>query len=349
MVTDVPLSAVEEVTFGKQRTDDLLMGTHMGQLIKHVGPIGHKIVNYLPESISGRYVPGWSGFLKLKKDIRKQINEIKATENTEKWQLDVNHPTIFHELLSSKILPPHEKTVTRLAQDGQILVQGGTLTTSWTLALATFHLLNRPETLTRLRDELFERIPDPNAVVPLAELEQFPYLRGVVKEALRLAVGTSSRLARVAPDETFEFHDKERGKMWKIPPGTVVGMSTYKTQTDPTIYYDPFNWHPERWIDGGERLEKYLTVFCAGTRVCLGINLAQAELYLMLAKLYRRWGGSGIVDGDSKGDRRPDDIGTLKLYQTTIRDCEMAADYFIPIPYKGSRGIRVVFEPAESK
>ncbi|GKT62503.1 cytochrome P450 protein [Colletotrichum tofieldiae] len=345
-----PFSAftnVEDETFGREVTDNLLMGTHLGPMIKHMN-WALTLVNALPESFSGRFVPGWGGFLKMKNDIKDQIAEIKKTENTEKWQLDTSHPTIFHEMLSSKLLPPREKTVSRLAQDGQILVQGGTLTTSWTLSLAVFHLLNRPSTLRRLRDELFAAIPDRDAVVPLAELENLPYLRGVVKEALRLGFGTSSRLARVCPEETLVYHDKARGRTLQLPPGTVVGMSTYKTQTDPRIYFDPFGFHPERWVEDGERLERYLTVFCGGTRVCLGMALAQAELYLMLAKLFRRWGGGGIVDGSGKGDGRPGDVGVLKIFETTVRDCEMAADYFIPIPYKDSKGIRIVFDTLDS-
>ncbi|KAG7058520.1 Cytochrome p450 [Colletotrichum scovillei] len=337
---------IEDETFGKVVTDNLLMGTHLGPMIKHMN-WALTLVNALPESLSGRFIPGWGGFLKMKNDIKDQIGEIKATQNTEKWQLDVSHPTIFHDMLSSKLLPPAEKTVSRLAQDGQILVQGGTLTTSWTLSLAVFHLLNRPSTLRRLREELFSAIPDRDAVVPLAELENLPYLRGVVKEALRLGFGTSSRLARVCPDETLVYHDKDgRGRSVHLPPGTVIGMSTYKTQTDPRIYYDPFGFHPERWVEDGERLEKYLTVFCGGTRVCLGMALAQAELYLMLAKLFRRWGGAGVVDGSGEGGevRRAGDVGVLRIFETTVRDCEMAADYFIPIPYKESKGIRVVFD-----
>ncbi|KZL86340.1 cytochrome p450 protein [Colletotrichum incanum] len=334
--------AVEDETFGREVTDNLLMGTHLGPMIKHMN-WALTLVNALPESFSGRFVPGWGGFLKMKNDIKDQIAEIKKTENTEKWQLDISHPTIFHEMLSSELLPPREKTVSRLAQDGQILVQGGTLTTSWTLSLAVFHLLNRPSTLRRLRDELFAAIPNRDAVVPLAELENLPYLRGVVKEALRLGFGTSSRLARVCPKETLVYHDTARGRTLQLPPGTVVGMSTYKTQTDPRIYFDPFGFHPERWVEDGERLERYLTVFCGGTRVCLGMALAQAELYLMLAKLFRQWGGGGVVDGSGKGDRRPGDVGVLKIFETTVRDCEMAADYFIPIPYKVCSGRRAIF------
>lgn len=273
----------------------------------------------------------------MKNDILHQIAEIKATENTPKWQYDVSHPTIFHEMLSSKILPPNEKTTKRLAQDGQILVQGGTLTTSWVLTICTFHLLNRPSTLRRLRDELFKAIPDPAEVAPLAELEQIPYLRAVIKESLRLGFGTSGRLTRVCPDETLTYTDAASGRQYPIPPGAAVSMTTYKTVTDEAIFADPFAFRPERWLgDGERRLEPYLTIFGAGSRVCLGMALAQAELFLMTAKLFRTWGADG--------DARPGDVGVIRAFGTTVKDCEMASDYFIPIPYIGTKGVRAVFE-----
>lgn len=298
----------------------------------------------------------------MKNDIADQIKLIKSTENTGKWQLDVSHPTIFHELLSSKHLPNCEKSPARLAQEGQILVQGGTLTTSWTLSLAAFHLLNRPSTLRQLRDELFAAIPDPNEIVSLAKLESLPYLRAVVKESFRHGIGTSGRLSRIARDEAFVIHDHENTKEWHIPRGSVISMSPYKTIMDETLFPDPMGFHPERWLGDGERLDKYLTVFGGGTRMCLGMALANAEVYLGLAKLFRRWGSDGVVGGEKEGDRRDGDVGTLKIFETTVRDCQMASDYFIPIPYKvrrsmdamgsragltrrqGSKGIRFVFE-----
>ncbi|EGX95314.1 Cytochrome P450 [Cordyceps militaris CM01] len=317
--------------------------TYGGPIIKHMN-WALTLVNALPESISGRWVPGWDGWLKLKNDVRHQIDDIKATKGTKHWELDVSHPTIFHELLSSDLLPDVEKETARLAQDGQILVQGGTLTTSWTLSLAVFHLCHRPETLTRLRDELFAAIPDRNAEVPLAQLESLPYLRAVVKEALRHGVGTSSRLSRIAPDESFDVADPATGHSHHIPAGTVISMSPYRTIMNDVIFPDPLGFHPERWLDEDARLDGYLIMFGGGTRVCLGQALAQAELHLMLAKLFRRWGSGGVVGGDPTGDRREGDIGMFRIFETTPRDCQMASDYFIPIPYKGSKGLRFLLE-----
>ncbi|KYK59874.1 hypothetical protein DCS_01008 [Drechmeria coniospora] len=336
---------IEEPDFGAEVTDNLLTGTHMGMFVKHMS-WALRLVSSLPESFSGCWVPGWGGFLKMKKDIVDQICEIKASENTAKWQLDVSHPTIFHEMLSSKLLPAEEKTPTRLAQEGQILVQGGTLTTSWTLTMAIFHLLHQPDKLRRLRDELFEAMPEPDEAVPLARLEKLPYLRAVVKEALRHNIGTSGRLPRIAPHEVLAWTDPKTGKRWTIPPGSVVSMSPFLLMSNDDVFPDAVGFHPERWLEGaGEGLEKYLIqVFGGGTRICLGMALAHAELHLLLAKLFRRWGGGGRVGETTDGDRRPGDVGVLKIFETTARDCQMASDYFVPIPYKGSKGVRVVME-----
>ncbi len=320
-----------------------------------------KFINALPKAVSAAVVPGWRGFLKMKKDIRDQIIDIKATEYTDKWQLDISHPTIFHELMSSKVLPPQEKSIQRLAEEGQVLVQAGTLTASWTLTIATYHLLSQPKTLRRLRDELVAQIPDPNAVVPVTELEKLPFLRAVVKEALRHSLGASGRIALVCPDETLVYTDKtdeRKPKTYLIPPGNPVGMTNYKTHRDPSIYPDPFAFNPDRWLTGDEeelqRLDQHFTVFSGGSRACLGIWLAQAEITLALAKLFRVWGCAGgcITAGSEIGeekdlekyDRRTGDVGSLRLFETTAKDVHMAADYFIPIPWKGTKGVRVVVE-----
>jgi cytochrome P450 len=124
-------------------------------------------------------------------------------------------------------------------------------------------------------------------------------------------------------------------------------MTTYLTVTNPEIYADPFAFNPDRWIvsesntkEEVARLERYLTVFSGGARACQGIWLAQAELVLGLAKVWRVW------DGESgKGEKGLG--GRMRLFETTERDVRMAADYFIPIPWSGSKGVRVVLERCE--
>lgn len=57
MSTKLTRLQVEDETFGKEVTDNLLVGTHLGPMIKHMN-WALTLVNALPESFSGRFVPG---------------------------------------------------------------------------------------------------------------------------------------------------------------------------------------------------------------------------------------------------------------------------------------------------
>ncbi|KAK0749537.1 cytochrome P450 CYP542B3 [Schizothecium vesticola] len=329
---------LSDPTYGRLVTDHLLVGTHHGKTIQHL-PLLLPLIVALPARISSALIPGWAGFLAMKRTIAAQIAAIQRSPHD---NLDAAHPTIFHALLGSPLLPPEEKTLRRLAHEGQVLVQAGTLTASWTLAVATFHLLDQPATLARLRDELEKAMPDPAGVVPLAELDQLPFLRAVVKETLRHSLGAAGRSARVCPDEALVFVEKGAagGRKWVIPEGVAVGMTGSMTVNDPEIFPEPERFRPERWLEGTEEermaLERYWTVWGGGARMCLGMWLARAEVTLALAKLWRVWGGE---------ERRRGDVGRLRLGEgVEARDARMAADFFIPIPWKGTRGIRVVLE-----
>lgn len=325
--------------YGRAVTDHLLTGTHHGKTIQHL-PLLLPLIAALPSRISSALVPGWAGFLEMKRTIHAQIADIQRSP-PDKWDA-LDHPTIFHTLLASPLLPPEEKTLTRLAHEGQVLVQAGTLTASWTLAVATFHLLDQPQILARLRDELEVAMPDSEGTVSLAELDQLPVLRAVVKETLRHSLGAAGRSARVCPDERLVFVEKgPGGRRWVVPEGVAVGMTGFMTVNDAEIFPEPERFRAERWLEGTEEerreLERHWTaVWGGGGRMCLGMWLARAEVTLALARLWRVWGGE---------ERRRGDVGRMRLAEgVEARDARMAADFFIPIPWKGTRGIRVVLE-----
>lgn len=243
---------------------------------------------------------------------------------------DANHRTIFYEILNSS-LPPAEKSDARLAQDGQIVVFAGTLTTAWALSVAVFHLLSQPDTLAKLKAELATAMGNSVDPISIAALEQLPYLTGCVQESIRLSYGVSTRGQRIAPDETLVFNDGK--KDWYIPPGTPVGMTSVIVHHNESIFPDSRKFLPERWI-GHPHLDKYLLSFSKGTRMCVGINLAYAELYLALAKVFRRLGSVDV--------RQPGDEGYLELFETTKDDVEMKRDMFLPLAREGSKGVRVL-------
>ncbi len=83
--------------------------------------------------------------------------------------------TIFEELRDSN-LPPDQKAVDRLKEEGFILVLAGGDTSAKVLTTLTYHLLSNPNILRRLKAELVKAMPDPNASLPAIKLEQLPYL-----------------------------------------------------------------------------------------------------------------------------------------------------------------------------
>lgn len=62
-----------------------------------------------------------------------------------------------------------------------------------------------------------------------------------------------------------------------------------------SIFPHPSEFKPERWLLPGDgtqinnSLKRYLVPFGRGTRACLGVNLAMAELYLAIAVVFRRF------------------------------------------------------------
>jgi cytochrome P450 len=204
---------------------------------------------------------------------------------------------LLEKVIRESSLPESEKSVYRMAAETNVLISAGTETTARTLAIASYYILSRPDVHSRLLAELRTVIPTPGSPVPSTdELERLPYLVGVVLESLRISNSVPSRLHRVAPDEDLKYGEIV------IPRGTTFGQSNWFIHTNPDYFPEPHLFHPDRWSGpDAERLRgRYLIPFGRGTRMCIGLNLAYAELYITLAMLV------GDLD--------------LEIYETTERD-----------------------------
>ena len=234
-----------------------------------------------------------------------------------------SHVTIFHEILNEPSLPPSEKTEMRMKAEAMSIVGAGTLTSAHMLSLTTYFVLSNPPILKNLMEELRDTIPDIENLPSQQVLEALPYLNAVMDEGFRLSYGSMHRLSRSHQKVTLQYHD------WVIPPGTPVGYSAYLLHRDADIFPEPERFNPERWLNlepaDRQRLRAHLNNFGRGTRQCVGMRLAYAELYLTLGYFFMRI-----------GDR-------LQLYETEYeRDVAFVQDYFIPAPSRQSRGVRVV-------
>jgi cytochrome P450 len=244
------------------------------------------------------------------------IHDIRArTSGTETAK---QHRTIFTELLDADI-PTKEKSVNRLAEEARVIISAGSITTAHFLTLTIYHILANDDLHQTLQAELDKAKTASSGTLSMQDLEQLPYLNAVIKEGYRLSYGIVSRLPRIAPDTTLHCQG------YTIPAGTTVSMTSVIQHMDTSLFPKPERFEPQRWLDADNLyLDRYLVNFSKGTRACLGINLAKAEILLTLATLFTRF--------------------DIKLHDTTRADVEVARDYFAAYASAQGRGLRVTLE-----
>ena len=135
-------------------------------------------------------------FIDFQADIAPQIKAIITGAND--TYDSVSHPTIFHEILNTS-LPPEEKKLGRLWQEGQTVIGSGTETTAW--ALPSQHSTSLPNLSIRHRllQELKPLFDSTDGKPTFNQLKQLQYL-GVISEGLRLSYNITMHLQRVSPD-----------------------------------------------------------------------------------------------------------------------------------------------------
>jgi cytochrome P450 len=108
------------------------------------------------------------------------------------------------------------------------------------------------------------------------EIQGLPYLSAVVKEGLRISMANPTRLPHIVPPGGWTF------KSTYFPAGSIVGCSAYELHFNANAFPDPFEFQPERWLEGNVTSEanKHWFAFGAGSRACIARNLATIELYM---------------------------------------------------------------------
>ncbi|KAK7935352.1 hypothetical protein PG985_000847 [Apiospora marii] len=276
-----------------------------------------QLVAHIPEDILLWAFPRGHVFNVFKAKAKSHIHQAlgSAQDVPEK-----DNTSLFRYVAHSN-MPDSEKSEERLAKEAQVLLGGGTASTARTIGFASYYILSRPDLKRRLQAELRDPMSGwPQHVPTWADLEKIPLLQAIIKESLRLSYGVMHRLPRISPDVPIQYKD------FVIPPGVPVGMSAYLMHSDPEIYPSPGEFLPDRWnqtSNNGAMYRSYVP-FCRGSRNCLGMNLAMAEMSLILAVLYR-----------PNGPR-------LELFETDESDVKQAHDFLIPLPKLSTNGVRAL-------
>jgi cytochrome P450 len=145
------------------------------------------------------------------------------------------------------------------------LLVAGHETTATALSWAVERLIRHPEKMERLRAEV--------------ESGEEAYMAATIQETLRLRpviVGVLRRLT-----EPVEMGGYE------LPAGLTVMPSIHLVHRDPTIYPEPDDFRPERFLETPPGTYTWIP-FGGGVRRCLGASFAQQEMTIVLRELVAR-------------------------------------------------------------
>ncbi|WVZ25743.1 hypothetical protein V8G54_004287 [Vigna mungo] len=169
------------------------------------------------------------------------------------------------------------------------IVVGGTDTTSTTLEWVVAELMQHPEAMERVHEEMDTVIGLDNGIELESQLFKLEYLEAVIKETLRLHPPLPFLVPR-CPSQTSTVGG------YTIPKGAQVFLNVWTIQRDPDIWEDALEFRPERFLSDDGKLDywgnkfEYLP-FGSGRRICAGLPLAEKMIMFMLASFlhYFQW------------------------------------------------------------
>ncbi|CAF9942069.1 hypothetical protein IMSHALPRED_003187 [Imshaugia aleurites] len=169
----------------------------------------------------------------------------------------------------------------------------GSDTTSNTSCALLYWCLKTKGVMNRLQRELDEAIPDEVDVPEYETVKDLPYLHDVISETLRIHSTSSLGLPRVVPPGpgvSILTHHFPAGTVLSVPAYTIHHLpSIWNPSNLPALHPDRFNpdrWRPEHLT---EKQKAAFIPFSYGPRACVGRNVAEMELALIVATVNRRY------------------------------------------------------------
>lgn len=160
------------------------------------------------------------------------------------------------------------------------MILGGSDTTATTLTWAMCLLLRNPLVLEKAREEIDMQIGKERCVNE-SDISKLVYLQAIVKETLRLYPPAPFSSPR-------EFNEDCTIGGYHVKKGTRLIPNLWKIQRDPSVWSDPTEFQPERFLTThkevdvkGQNFE--LLPFGSGRRMCAGMSLGLNMVHFTLA------------------------------------------------------------------
>ncbi|KAF9548289.1 cytochrome P450 [Agrocybe pediades] len=250
--------------------------------IAAAGISGTFLVDFIPAL---KYVPSWLPGASFKrkaaywKKINHDLTEIPFKHVEDQMKAGKASPSISAALIEG--LPPQNdakyKEEREIAKDAAAIsyIAGADTTVSsvqsFFLAMALY-----PEIQKKAQAEL-DRVVGPHRLPDFSDRPEMPYINALVKETSRWNLVLPLAIGHMVSDD-----DEYDG--YFIPKGTVVYGNAWAILHDPTVYTNPSEYNPERYLNPGPNVrDPDCAAFGFGRRICPGRHMSDNSLFSIIA------------------------------------------------------------------
>eukprot|EP01133_Synstelium_polycarpum_P012898 gene12898-15151_t len=201
------------------------------------------------------------------------INVVRRIRQEHLNSIDRENPRdIMDQLI---IAYPDEQDTQSVLQMGLDMMVAGSDTSAGTLNWFIQLMVNNPESQEKVYSEL-ESVVGKGMTVTTQHRNQTPYLNACIKEVMRKVPIAPLGLPRVAQESMMI------GDIF-VPKGTQVMHNLYALHHDKSYWVEPERFVPERFLTNNHT--DYFIPFSVGPRNCVGLNLANDELYVAIGNM----------------------------------------------------------------
>ncbi|KAF9448958.1 cytochrome P450 [Macrolepiota fuliginosa MF-IS2] len=230
-----------------------------------------------------RHVPEWfpgAGFKRLAKSIAGQMDQTNYIPfNWAKSQIatgSYQESFVSDHIKDDKFGSTEEEREDILSWcSGSLYIGGGDTTVS--ILTTFFFLMALHPSIQKCAREEIDRVLGSN-VVAHEDRPSLPYVNAMIKEIMRW--GPVAPLAiphQVIEDDYFDGY--------YIPKGARVMANVWAMAHDENVYPSPSVFDPTRFLGENQQMDPNKFVFGFGRRVCPGLHLAEASIFLNVTNI----------------------------------------------------------------
>lgn len=239
-------------------------------------------------------VPSWvaSASRELEAWTLRHCKAAEASEGEAKIQSNENTsntaPIVYRQLRNSiqagSSDSNHHPKELQIATELHDHLAAGHETSGITLTYLFYELSRNPSLQDSLRAELLSLSPTleyppppshpPRAMPNPREIDTLPLLHACMMETLRIHPAIPGPQPRITPSPPVSLAGSP-----PLPPGVRVSAQPYSLHRNASVFPDPEEWKPARWLDTADEerkaeMAKWFWAFGSGGRMCVGSHFA---------------------------------------------------------------------------